>query len=77
MTKPMTVTPDFGAENAEFERQAAERNMPLEKLPGGFYADQHTQSCWWFWVGRAAFAANGIDLGKPEPGESHCGKEGA
>lgn len=45
---------DFAKENLMFERAASEMSMRLDKLPGGFYADQGTQHAWALWIHRAA-----------------------
>lgn len=45
---------DFEQENLMFERAAAAMSMGLDKLPGGFYADQGTQHAWALWIHRAA-----------------------
>ncbi|ALU60268.1 hypothetical protein ACA40_10495 [Pseudomonas syringae pv. lapsa] len=45
---------DFEQENLMFERAAAAMSMRLDKLPGGFYADQGTQHAWALWIHRAA-----------------------
>lgn len=58
----LTIEPDFEAENIIFERVQAKYGMSFERLPGGFYASRETQACWSAWIGRAALAANGIDL---------------
>lgn len=65
MERLMTIEPDFGAENQEFERISAQRGMSLERTDGGFYVDEKTQFCWVTWVHRAAIAVNGIDLRAP------------
>ncbi|UOF22017.1 hypothetical protein [Pseudomonas syringae] len=45
---------DFAKENLMFEQAASEMSMRLDKLPGGFYADQGTQHAWALWIHRAA-----------------------
>ncbi|KKY51471.1 hypothetical protein AAY86_18455 [Pseudomonas amygdali pv. tabaci str. ATCC 11528] len=45
---------DFAKENLMFERAASEMSMRLDKLSGGFYADQRTQHAWALWIHRAA-----------------------
>ncbi|KPY59218.1 Unknown protein sequence [Pseudomonas syringae pv. spinaceae] len=50
----MSMQLDFAEENLMFERAAAKMSMRLDKLPGGFYADQGTQHAWALWIHRAA-----------------------
>ncbi|RML36339.1 hypothetical protein [Pseudomonas syringae] len=45
---------DFEQENLMFESAATAMSMRLDKLPGGFYADQGTQHAWALWIHRAA-----------------------
>ncbi|MBI6740406.1 hypothetical protein [Pseudomonas syringae] len=50
----MSLQLDFAQENLMFESAAGKMSMRLEKLPGGFYADQGTQHAWALWIHRAA-----------------------
>lgn len=54
MTKHNCVEPDFAAESVKFQKHAAEQGMCLERLPGGFYVEQKTQSAWASWIRQAA-----------------------
>ena len=52
MSKPNSFEPDFAAESESFRKDAAEKGLCLDTLPGGFYADQRTQHAWAEWIRR-------------------------
>ena len=52
MTERNSVEPDFAAESESFRKDAAEKGLCLNTLPGGFYTDQRTQHAWADWIRR-------------------------
>ncbi|WP_443693970.1 hypothetical protein [Pseudomonas sp.] len=54
MTIQKSFEPDFAAEGEKFQKDAAEKGMRLDRLPGGFYVEQSTQHAWAEWIRRAA-----------------------
>ncbi|MGS0546054.1 hypothetical protein ACU8WE_26230 [Pseudomonas parakoreensis] len=54
MNKQNCVEPDFAAESFKFQKHAAELGLCLDRLPGGFYVEQKTQSAWASWIRQAA-----------------------
>jgi hypothetical protein len=53
MNKQNCVEPDFAAESFKFQKHAAELGLCLDRLPGGFYVEQKTQSAWASWIRQA------------------------
>ena len=54
MSRQEIVEPDFAAESEAFQKDATEKGMCLDRLPGGFYVEHKTQHAWALWIRRAA-----------------------
>ncbi|MGY2438578.1 hypothetical protein [Pseudomonas sp. SDO52101_S400] len=54
MSSQTSWEPDFAAESAKFQKDAAEKGMCLDTYAGGggFYVDQQTQHAWAEWIRR-------------------------
>ena len=53
MSERNSCEPDFAVESEKFRKDAAEKGVCLDTLPGGFYVEQRTQHAWAEWIRRA------------------------